>query len=170
VDEDYSAYVSARWPALVRSAVMLGCSRQDAEDLVQTALIRCYRSWDKVSKASDVDAYVYRVLVNSWAKSRRRRWWGEQPSEDVSGTAETPDAHLWVETADSVQRALSTLSPAHRAVVVLRFFVDLTDHQTADVLRIPVGTVKSRLSRAVRSLATNPHLVDLTSGSPPYEP
>ena len=83
MSEDYSAYVGVRWRALVRTAVMLGCSRQDAEDLVQTALIRCYRSWDKVTAASDLDAYVHRVLVNCLATSRKRRWWREEPRVEL---------------------------------------------------------------------------------------
>jgi len=54
--------------------------------LVQTALIRCYRAWGRVSKASDTDAYVYQVLVNCWSKSRKRHWWGEEPASNVPAT------------------------------------------------------------------------------------
>ncbi len=72
-DTDYSEYVRARWPALFRSAVLLGCSLHEAEDLVQAALVNCYGSWDKVTGAADRDACVYRVLMNAHASNHRRR-------------------------------------------------------------------------------------------------
>ena len=62
-DEEYSAYVSARWSTLMRSAILLGCQVHEAEDLVQATLVKCYVAWDKVRKAHDKDAYVFRVLV-----------------------------------------------------------------------------------------------------------
>lgn len=77
-DEEFSAYADARWPILVRSAVLLGWSRPDAEDLVQTALLRCYLAWAQVSHAADRDAYVYRILVNAHHDSQRRSRWGER--------------------------------------------------------------------------------------------
>ena len=61
---EFEEYVAARRAALVRSAVLLGCRQPDAEDVVQTALLRCYRSWRRVQRATQPDAYVYRVLVN----------------------------------------------------------------------------------------------------------
>ena len=61
-DEDFSEYVSARWTALTRAAVLLGCTSEQAQDLVQSTLMRCYVSWDKVAQAQERDAYVYRVL------------------------------------------------------------------------------------------------------------
>ena len=81
VDADYTTYVRARWDSLVRSAVLLGCSRAEAEDIVQTTLVRCYSGWVKVQSADVPDAYVYRTLVNCLAKSRRRRWWAANLSE-----------------------------------------------------------------------------------------
>lgn len=81
-DGDFSGYVSARWSTLVRSAVLLGCTVDEAHDLTQTTLLRCYTAWSKVCKADDRDAYVYWVLLNSYRDSRRRRWWGEQPTAD----------------------------------------------------------------------------------------
>lgn len=71
-DEEYSAYVSARWSTLMRSAILLGCQVHEAEDLVQATLVKCYVAWDKVRKAHDKDAYVYRVLVNTHTSNRRR--------------------------------------------------------------------------------------------------
>lgn len=147
-DEDFSTYVAARWASLVRVGVYLGCSPTEAEDLVQTTLLRCYRAWPRVRQADRVDAYVHRALVTTLAKSRRRLWRGELP------TAELPDASESDATVDSdaradLRRALGRLSPDHRAVLVLRFVGDLTEQQTADALKVPLGTVKSRVARAL---------------------
>ena len=165
VDEEYSAYVAARWPVLVRSAVLLGCSVHEAEDLVQSTLVKCYVSWDKVAKASNQDGYVFRIMLNTH-RSNHRRWWREQPYGRLPDgaprdTGEVPGV------ADTVREALSGLSVDGRAVVVLRFFADFTDQQTADVLGIPLGTVKSRLSRALARLGQDPSLADIIGRSQP---
>ena len=73
-DGDFSAYASARWGTLVRSAIVLGCTLDDAQDLAQTTLVRCYTAWPKVQQAADRDAYVYRMLLNCHRDNRRRRW------------------------------------------------------------------------------------------------
>lgn len=151
-DEDYAAYVAARWAGLVRAAVLLGCSRTDAEDLVQTALVRCYRVWWRVQRANDPDAYVYRVLLNCLASSRRRRWWGEHPSDDIPAAAVSDHAEVAAVRA-AVMAALAGLGEDQRRVVVLRYWADLTERQVADVLGVAVGTVKSRTSRALAALS-----------------
>jgi RNA polymerase sigma-70 factor (sigma-E family) len=164
-DEDFSAYVGARWPVLVRSAVFLGAGIAEAEDVVQTTLAKCYASWAKVEKADNRDAYVYRILLNCHRDSRRRRWWGERPAASVPDLPSADDTAEQVAIADSVHRALGDLSRDHREVVVLRFYAHLSEQQTADALGVAPGTVKSRLSRALARLATNPHLADLTEGT-----
>ena len=165
-DEEYSAYVSARWTTLLRSAIFLGCPVSEAEDLVQATLVKCYVAWNKVRKAHDKDAYVYRVLVNTHTSNRRRFWGRERPSADLPVAAVVGDATASSDLSDSVQRALAGLNRQSRAVVVLRFFADLTEQQTADALGIQTGTVKSRLSRALDHLAEDPNLCDLPGGSP----
>jgi RNA polymerase sigma-70 factor (sigma-E family) len=159
-EDEFAAYMSARWPALVRTAVLLGCSAHDAEDIAQTALTRCYSSWKRVVRADDRDAYVYRVLVNAYNDSRRRRWWGERPSSDVTQSAALPDPVSAVDETDAVDRALADLDDGQRAVIVLRFYSDLTERQTATALGLPVGTVKSRTSRTLRQLAASQHFED----------
>lgn len=160
-DDGYAAYVTARRPTLVRSAALLGCSREEAEDVTQTALVRCYTSWDKVVGADDPDAYVYRILVNCLAKSRRRRWWGERPTSEPAEPVGCPDPTEAAATATVVRAALGRLSDQQRAVVVLRFFADLSERQTAAALGIPVGTVKSRTSRGLAQLSADSGLTDL---------
>jgi RNA polymerase sigma-70 factor (sigma-E family) len=164
-DGDFAAYAAARWGALVRSAVFLGCSPEEAEDLVQTTLLRCYVSWRTVERADNRDAYVYRMLLNAQRDSRRRRWWGERPTDvlpDGEPVGDAAEAHA---VADAVHRALGDLTKASREVVVLRYFARLSEQQTAQVLGIPPGTVKSRLSRALAHLADNTHLTDLAGGT-----
>jgi RNA polymerase sigma-70 factor (sigma-E family) len=150
-DEDFSAFVAARWASLVRVGVYLGCSPAEAEDLVQMTLLRCYRAWPRVRRADRVDAYVHRSLVTTLAKTRRRLWRGEIP------TSELPDGPAHDTTTNSeartdLRRALGRLSPDHRAVLVLRFVSDLTEQQTADALDLPIGTVKSRVARALAAI------------------
>jgi len=147
-DVDFAGYMAARWPYLVRSLVVLGCDIDEAENVAQTALTRCFASWDRVRRADDVDAYVYRTLVNCWSKSRRRRWWGELPTEVLPTTA-APDEIESVLGRDVIKRALAPLTPDQRVVLALRFVADLTEAEVARTLRIPVGTVKSRVARAV---------------------
>lgn len=162
-DEEFAQFVDERWPVLVRSAVLLGCARPEAEDLVQTALVRCYVAWEKVSGAGNRDAYVYRVLVNCHHDTHRRRWWRERPTEQLP---EVPadDATGQVDDADAVHRALRRLSPAHREVVVLRYYAHLGEQQIASALKVAPGTVKSRLSRALAQLSTDLDLSELRGG------
>jgi RNA polymerase sigma-70 factor (sigma-E family) len=159
-DDDFSEYVAAHWPRLVRSAVLLGCTQAEAEDLVQTALERCLVKWRKVQRADDRDAYVHRVLINAFTSSRRRRWTGEHPTADVPEHP-GPDEITGVEDTDAVLRALDQLTTDQRTAVVLRYYAHLSEQQMAAVLGVAPGTVKSRLSRALKTLAQDPHLAEL---------
>ena len=150
---DFSAYVADRRPRLVRTAVLLGCPAADAEDVVQTALLKCYRSWRRVVAADSPDAYVHRVLVTTLYDIRQRRWNGELPTEALpEPAARGGDDPAWAEGI-AVRRALGGLSAEHRAVLVLRYFADLSERDTAAALGVAPGTVKSRTSRALAALA-----------------
>jgi len=151
-----------RWGRLVRSAVLLGCTRAEAEDLVQTTLARCLVSWARVQRADDRDAYVHRVLLNEFTSSRRRRWTREAPVAAVpEGTRPGPDDTSAVDDADAIHRCLGRLPRDQRVAVVLRYYADLAETQMVAVLGVPAGTVKSRLSRALKTLAADPHLSEL---------
>jgi RNA polymerase sigma factor (sigma-70 family) len=168
--EAVGEFVEQAWQTLVRAAVFLGAMPHEAEDLAQTTLVRCYTGWDKVSSADNRDAYVYRMLLNCLRDNRRTRWWKDRAATGAwedSGTTMPPtaDATDAVAVADAVHRALSCLTKPNRDVVVLRYFVQLTERQTADALGVPPGTVKSRLSRSLALLAANDHLLDITGGS-----
>lgn len=163
IDGDFSAYASSQRAALVRSAIVLGCTPEDATDLAQTTLLRCYTSWRRVQRAENRDAYVYRILLNCYRDSRRPRWWGERPTETLPDRSEADRTDL-VDVADAVRRALAELSEVNRQVVVLRHYAGLSEQQTAALLGIPAGTVKSRLSRALAQLAGSPQLSHLAEG------
>lgn len=154
---EFSEYVEARRPRLLRAAVLLGCPEADAEDIVQTTLAKCLRSWRRVSRADSIDAYVNRVLVNTLRDARARRWNGELPSESLpdQGTTTSPEDGL------VVRRALASLSPEHREVLVLRFFADLSERQAADALGVRTGTVKSRTARAIAALSAHADIAAL---------
>lgn len=159
-DEEFTGYVATRWPRLVRSAVLLGASHAEAEDLVQVALTRCLVGWSKVRRADDRDAYVHRVLINEFVSSRRRRWVGEMPTSVLPEVA-GEDATAAYDAADALARSLDRLTAEQRTCVVLRYYAHLTEQQMAAVLGIAPGTVKSRLSRALKALAADPNLSDL---------
>ena len=161
-DADFGAYVVARREALVRAAVLLGCSTTEAEDVTQTALSQCYRAWDRVRSVNDPDAYVYRVLTNALARSRRRLWWGERPTDPLPVEATRDDEAELTAVAQTVRAALARLSDEQRTVLVLRFFVDLSERQVAEALAIPAGTVKSRAARGLAALAVDPDVIVLT--------
>ena len=167
-EAEYAAYVEQAWGTLVRAAVFLGAAPHEAEDLAQTTLVRCYTGWDKVSSADNRDAYVYRMLLNCLRDTRRTRWWKDRAStgemEDGARTS-VNDRTDAVALADAVHRALGCLTKPNRDVVVLRYFVQLTERQTAEVLGVPAGTVKSRLSRSLALLAANDHILDLSGGA-----
>jgi RNA polymerase sigma-70 factor (sigma-E family) len=148
--DDFTELVHAQWGPLVRTAVFLGCALPDAEDVVQTALIKAYRSWPKVRAAADPTAYTFRLMLNTLTRSRERRWHGERPTETLPDSA-VDDAAPAVDRRDELLRLLAHLPREQQEVLVLRYVADLTEAQTAAALGIPPGTAKSR---AARGLAT----------------
>lgn len=162
-DADFVDFASAQSTRLARSALLLGASHHEAEDLAQATLVRCYVYWSKVTAAADPDAYVMRMLLNEFARSRKRRWWSEKPTDRPPDTA-LADATSQVEAADAVARALGRLGPGQREAIVLRHYAHMSEAQVAETLGIPVGTVKSRLSRAHRQLAEDVDIEALRNG------
>lgn len=159
-DEDFSSYMHARQPSLMRTAYLLTGDRHTAEDLVQTAFAKLYLSWDKVNDRGSVDGYVRRILVNEHNSLWRRAWKRRETSTDALPDHPHHDdyddrtgAELW----DLVQ----TLPKKARAVVVLRYYEELSEAETADALGISAGTVKSQASRALAALRERaPHTLN----------
>ena len=159
-EDEFTEYVGRCWPRLVRSAILLGCTPAEAEDVCQTALTRCLVSWSKVRRAADLDAYVHRVLINAFTSSRRRRWVGERPTAVLPESIGEDPTEL-VDVTDLVARSLDRLSTDQRTAVVLRYYAHLTEQQMAVALDVAPGTVKSRLARALKVLADDPDLSEL---------
>jgi len=159
-EASFAEFVRAQWRDLVRAAIFLGAGPHEAEDIAQQTLVRCYANWQRVTDATNRDAYVYRMLLNQLRDIRRTRWWRSRV--DVEADVHVDDASGQVVLADAVHQALDGLTKEQRDVVVLRYFVQLTEAQTASALSIPAGTVKSRLSRALAALAGSHHLSELS--------
>jgi len=146
----FEAYVAQRSDALWPTAWLLTGDAQLAEDLVQTALFKAWPKWSRVG-ADGFDAYVRRVLFTTYAAWWRRRWNGEQPTEALPERG-SPDPAEGIALQRDLVAALAALPRGQRAVVVLRWFEDLTEAQTAAMLGCSIGTVKSQTSRALATL------------------
>jgi RNA polymerase sigma-70 factor (sigma-E family) len=155
-EQAFAAYVVARRRALLRSAWLLTGDWHLAEDLVQTALAKAYLAWRRMDAP---DAYVRRVLMTTYVTWWRRRWNGEQPTADLPDTAVAHGDDY--DVRHQVYDVLRTLPRRQRAVVVLRYFEDLTEAETAAALGCSVGTVKSQNARAMARLRASSALADL---------
>jgi RNA polymerase sigma-70 factor (sigma-E family) len=159
--ESFEEYVRARNAALSRIAYLLTGDRQLAQDLVQQTLLSVVARWSRIVAAGDPDPYVRRALYHqhiSWWR-RHRPVVGSAPPESELSTPDPGDA---VATTLAVRAALAQLAPRQRAVLVLRYFEDLTETQTAQVLGISVGTVKSQARDALARLrAIAPELSEI---------
>jgi RNA polymerase sigma-70 factor (sigma-E family) len=150
--EAFRAYVAARSPALLRTAYLLSGNRADAEDLLQTALAKTYLAWDRIRERDALDGYVRRVMVNAHTSRWRRRKIDEYPTDDLPERSGQRDATEDLALHDALWTALAGLPKRQRAAVVLRYYEDLSEAETAQVLGISVGTVKSTTSRALVKL------------------
>lgn len=154
----FEAFVVGRSPSLLRTAYLLTGNRPDAEDLLQTSLAKTYLAWDRIREREALDAYVRRTLVTTQISFWRRRR-PESPTDAVPEVAGR-DSHADSDLHDALWTALARLTRKQRATVVLRFYEDLTEADTAKVLGIAVGTVKSTTSRALAALREDPTLHD----------
>lgn len=150
-DRDFEEFVAARGTALLRTALLLcASSRPDAEDVVQSALERAYRHWGRIE--GDPEPYVRRILVNlTISRARRRRILHEVQVARPPET-EVAEAADGVVLRDALIRELRRLPPRQRAVLVLRYWEDMSEAQTAQLLGCSVGTVKSQASKALARL------------------
>lgn len=151
-DAEFEEYMAARQPSLLRTAYLLTGDRHGAEDLVQTSLAKLYLAWDKVQRREMVDGYVRRIMVNEHNSLWRRAWKRKEVPTDAvpdrAGVVDTPDDG----TSAALWEFVQTLPRKQRAVVVLRFYEDLSEAEVAELMGISVGTVKSQSSRALAAL------------------
>lgn len=151
----FDDFVAARSRALLRTAYLLTHDHALAEDLLQTSLAKAWFAWRRID--GNPEPYVRKILVNTYASWWRRKWNGEHPTDELPerATEETgaEPTDLW--------RAMERLPRRQREVVVLRYFEDLTEVQTAELLGCSVGTVKSQCSKALAKLRIDPALAEV---------
>lgn len=151
MEDDFRDFVTARSAALLRTAYLLAGDWATAEDLLQTALTKTYLAWKRLGQIEAVEPYARRVLVNTATSWWRRRWHGERPTEFLPERA-APDRLEEQLERDALWRHVKALPARQRAVLVLRFYEDMSEAQTAAMLNISAGTVKSQTSRALATL------------------
>ncbi len=152
-DTDFTTFFESAWPRLFRTALAITGERGSAEDALQTAFAKVYASWSRVSSANHPEAYVRRMLVNEIIGSRRHGWWRrERPYPDVEPSAVTPSPESGVVDRDVLWAAVQRLPVRQRAVVVLRYYEDLSEAEIAESLGCSRGTVKSQAAAALANL------------------
>ena len=151
IDERFAAYVRDRGEHHLRTAVLLTGDWHAAEDLVQESLVKLYRAWPKLRLDGAPDAYLRQIMVNTQRSWWRARWRRETPAGELPETviADFTDGQL---LAAQVRQALQALPRRQRAVLVLRYFLDLPEAEVADLLGCSVGTVKTHAHRGLRAL------------------
>ncbi|HET8680438.1 MAG TPA: SigE family RNA polymerase sigma factor [Micromonosporaceae bacterium] len=151
VEREFRDFVAARSIALQRTAYLLTGDWALAEDLVQTALLKTYLAWHRVGGIAAVEPYARKVMVNTATSWWRRRWRGERPTAEMPERPHPDGTEQWLER-DRVWQLIRALPAGQRAVLVLRFYEDLTEVETARLLGVSVGTVKRQASRAFDAL------------------
>lgn len=152
-EDDFRAFVAGRSAALLWFAHLLTGDRADAEDVVQTALARTAAGWHRLRRTDNPEGYVRRAIVNTHLNAVRRRSWRERPAAELPEPAPTaPSAEEELDERDAMWRTLATLPPRQRAVLVLRYYEDLSEADIAEVLGCSRGTVKSQAAKAMAHL------------------
>ncbi len=148
-DAGFRSFVEANGATLLHAARLLTGDHHRGEDLVQTALTKVYLKWGRIDAPLP---YARKALVTAHIDQSRRKWWGERPTEILPEHPTSANESGASDTRDELRRMLAGLEPRERAVVVLRYYCDLSEQDTAATLGIPVGTVKSSCSRALARL------------------
>lgn len=159
-DAEFSDFMQGRWAQLVRLGYGLTGDRQLAEDLAQTAFARAYASWGRVRLADNPDAYLRRIVINANSSRFRKMRVPEVLTEAVPDLVAASDGRQWHCDRDALVTALLQLPYGQRAAVVLRYWLDLTETETAAILGCSVGNVKSQASRALSKLRTSAALLE----------
>jgi RNA polymerase sigma-70 factor (sigma-E family) len=156
-ETEFAEFFAATWPRLFRAALAMTGDVGHAEDALQSAYAKAYASWNRVRGADHPEAYVRRMAVNEVLGVRRRAWWRGERGHHATGAPPEPARAGSPPTEgildrDEMWTALQALPPRQRAVLVLRYYEDLSEQQTAAALGCSVGTVKSQASTALASL------------------
>ncbi len=160
-DGEFAEFFTATWPRLFRTALAIVGDAAAAEDALQSAFARAYASWHRVSAAEHPEAYVRRMVVNEILSSRRHGWWRrERPRAEVEPGVAVESAEAGAVTHAQVWPAVLSLPVRQRAVIVLRYYEDLSEREIAAVLGCTPGTVKSQASAALANLRRHGALQD----------
>jgi RNA polymerase sigma-70 factor (sigma-E family) len=159
-DAEFSDFMHGRWSGLVRLGYGLTGDLQTAEDLAQTAFARAYASWGRVRKADNPDAYLRRIVVNANRNRFRKMRVGEVLTESLPELVTSGDSADQRHDRAALVAALMQLPYGQRAAVVLRYWLDMSETETAAILGCSVGNVKSQASRALAKLRTNAALLE----------
>ena len=151
-DVAFEEFFRATWPRLFRTTYAVAGDRVLAEDALQTAFAKAYTSWHRVQAADHPEAYVRRMAVNEVLSVLRRPWFRAERSTEAPEPKPLPSGEDRAVDRDAVWRAVCSLPPRQRAVVVLRYYEDLSEAEIADVLGCTRGTVKSTASNALAKL------------------
>ncbi|MFG2307610.1 SigE family RNA polymerase sigma factor [Streptomyces sp. NPDC048566] len=164
-DAEFRTFMTGHWPQLARTAYLLTGERHAAEDLAQATLERVYAAWNRVGSADRPEAYVRRVMINLHARRHRRKlkeFLAPRSDTDlVADTADTGDLMARADDRSVLLAALAELPPRQRQAVVLRYWADLTETQTAEAMRCSVGSVKSNAAKGIAKLRRLPALHDV---------
>ena len=150
----FEEYAAAAWPSLYRRAYLLAANHADAEDLAQQTLIKTYGAWSQVIQAESPDAYVRRILTNTFLSMKRPKGRrlellaGDNALEPVSSPVDGPEDRM------ALWPHVRSLPPRQRAVIVLRYYEQLSEAEIADALGCSRGNVKSTAHRALQNLRT----------------
>ena len=161
--EGFRDFVESRYAALVRFGTLLTADPGRGEDLVQDALVKTLRAWDRLHPDGNPEAYTRTIMTHASWRAARRLWRGEHPTEELPEHP-GPDVYREVDTADAVRRALAALPAQQRVVLVLRYWDHLSEGEIAHRLGVSAGTVKSRASRALAHLRSSGLLADVVGG------
>ena len=149
-DGEYADYVSARLPRLHRTAYLMCGDADRADDLVQSTLLSLYVHWRRARAADNLDGYVHRIMARRFVDEKRRPWSRVFLRDSLPERPVPADDSLG--ERDRVVRALRGVPPGQRAVLVLRYFADLSIEATAQALGVSTGTVKSQCARGLAAL------------------
>ena len=154
-EQEFRDFVAARSPALLRTSYLLvGGDWALAEDLLQVALTKTYLAWNRINDRGALEGYVRTTMVTTSTSWWRRKWHGERPTAVLPDLAVSHDRSAQIDDRDELWSLVRDLPAKQRAVLVLRFYEDLSEAETARTLGIAPGTVKSTTSRALAALRT----------------
>lgn len=156
-DAEFTEYARVRAPWLRKVAYLLCGDWHRADDLMQASMLKLYTGWHRAGQVENIDGYARRTLINVFLAEQRGPWWQRvinherEPDPEVLADASSATA-LDLDASLDLRAALAGLPPKQRAVVVLRYYCDLSVDQTAEILRCSTGNVKSQTSRGLKTL------------------